>query len=663
MATRKSVASKSARNSGLFKTNRRIRLGIWGLGRGSSFYKACAAVNIDVVAGCDYNQHMRDGFLEAHPGAFVTADADEFLAQDFDAVLLATFCPSHGPDAIRCLNAGKHVLSEVTAFFTMAEGVALVEAVEKSGKVYNLAENYPFQAANMWLAEKWRTGLFGKLMYAEFEYVHETRSLCYTYIDGKPVQPGHHLHAWRSWLRGHYYCTHSLGPVMYITGERPTRVVSLTGGPTIAGLPKGDGKGKGKGGVATSLITMSNGSVVRNLMGGTTNDTNIQRLWGTLGAAEQNIGAPLRLRLGATGHSPLLPVKAKWDKLGELAMSAGHGGGDFWVLYFFARQILTGEPAPFDIYNAADVTIPGIQSLRSADNGGAPMDCPDFRDPKQRDQYRDDHWQQEKLDPKNWAFPADADPAITGQFSTIVKAVIRLAPLYRAYADWVSVMDAVDQPSKIVAIIDQFTQAHPEMVKVYREARAMIDAYPAANAARVLREMLEDVGGEKEVLAPKAMATARKHLAALRKRGATAHTVSDFACSSVQPKPPSIDRAKLPATTTRFTPAMFCGDSGYCDIRTNINKKDGVIYLRGTISVEQASTGTLFFGADGPFKIWLNRKPLACEPKASGPVVPSRYSARVKWKKGVNEVLFAVDTLNGGIWGAAASALVSDAKI
>jgi len=35
----------------IFDTNRRIRLGIWGLGRGTSFYSSCAGCNVDVVAG------------------------------------------------------------------------------------------------------------------------------------------------------------------------------------------------------------------------------------------------------------------------------------------------------------------------------------------------------------------------------------------------------------------------------------------------------------------------------------------------------------------------------------------------------------------------------------------------------------------------------------
>ena len=105
----------------IFKTDKKIRLGIWGLGRGMSFYNSCRALNFDVVAGCDYNQHMRDNFLKQNPGAAATANAAEFLAMDFDAVLLATYCVAHADDAIACLRAGKHVVVEKPCTITLAD--------------------------------------------------------------------------------------------------------------------------------------------------------------------------------------------------------------------------------------------------------------------------------------------------------------------------------------------------------------------------------------------------------------------------------------------------------------------------------------------------------------------------------------------------------------
>ena len=503
-----------SKHDSVLGTDKRIRLGIWGLGRGTHFYRTCRELNFDVVAGCDFVEHMRDQFKEANPGALVTPDADEFLAADFDAVLLATYCPNHADDSIRCLEAGKHVLAEVTSFHTMAEGVRLVEAVEKSGLIYNLAENYPFSAANMYLARQWREGLFGELIYAEYEYVHEVRELCYTYLGGKPITPGDTVHNWRSWIDYHYYNTHSLGPVMVITGLRPTRVVALPGSQRIAGYPM-EGT-EGMPGIAPSLISLSNGSVMRNLMGATTSNTHIQRLWGTLGSSEV-VDGELRLRLGASGNSPKFAVTPTWQELGELAVKTGHGGGDFWVLYYFARQILFGEPAPFDIYTAADCTSPGILAFRSAHENGAPQEVPDFRDKAQREKYRNDHFACPRYDVEHGLFPRGADKALVGNFTTLMKDVIRHALLYRAYADWVSVSEAVKEPAGIAEVADNLIKDLPEMRAAFKAAHKIMDAYPESDGARVLREMLALVD-EKALARRTFLADARKQRDRLKRK-------------------------------------------------------------------------------------------------------------------------------------------------
>ncbi|HOZ45392.1 MAG TPA: hypothetical protein PLO37_03125 [Candidatus Hydrogenedentes bacterium] len=482
----------------VFDTDKRIRLGVWGLGRGLNFFRACSDLNIDVVAGCDFNEHMRKRFRELNPEALVTADAGEFLDADFDAVLLATFCPAHAADAIRCLEAGKHVLSEVTSFHTMAEGVALVEAVERSGKVYNLAENYPFTAAQMYIARRWREGLFGDLLYAEGEYVHEVRSLCYTYIDGVPIIPGDRLHNWRSWLHFHFYCTHSLGPIMHATGTRPTRVVTLPGHVILPGYPPT--KLGHLGSIAPSLITMDNGAVVRNLMGGTTSDTHVFRYWGTRGAAEISDG--LYLRLGAAGGAPKLKVEADWGELTPLVEKMGHGGGDFWVLYYFARQILFGEPAPWDIYRAADVTIPGILAYRSSCEGGQPYDVPDFRKAADRDAWRADTAAQPHGDVRKSVFPRHADRRKAERFDALVKELLRYAEIYRTYADWAVVSDDVCQPERVVEFADCFVEAYPKMRRAMKEARRLADAYPRSQGAKVLNEILE-LADERELMRPR----------------------------------------------------------------------------------------------------------------------------------------------------------------
>ncbi len=490
----------------IFPPDQRIRLGIWGLGRGRSFIRAAAALNMDIVAGCDFHQGMRDAFRQHCPDALLTADEDEFLACGLDAVLVATYCPDHALHAIKALAAGIHVLSEVTAFMTPAEGVALVEAVERSGKVYNLAENYPFTAANMYLAKLWREGFFGDLAYAEYEYVHGVGR---TYAN--PEEPGNRVHHWRGWLNYHYYCTHSLGPVMVITGLRPEAVVAYPQEVQNYGVIKGrgrkvDGILPGLGAFAPSLIRMSNGGVMRNLMGGTTADSHHQRLFGTKASAEM---PPLSIKVGATGSAMPIRVDPPWPELGDWAEQAGHGGGDFWVLYYFMRQILTGEKAPWDIYASCDVTLAGMQALRSSEAEGVSMEIPDFRDPSARERYRHDHWIQPHLDPAR-IFPDDQDLAVTNDFSAASRDLDRSATCVRKALDAMTVypVAAPEDQSRIIRLVKEVRESAPAYARIYARARRIVDAYPDSQGGHALRELLEDVGEEHRVMRPDAFVAA-----------------------------------------------------------------------------------------------------------------------------------------------------------
>lgn len=480
---------------------KRFKMGIWGLGRGTSFFWNANALGIDVVAGCDFHDTAREAFHKICPDATLTADEDEFLAMDFDAVLIATYCPDHAKHAIKALKAGKHVLSEVTAFFTPADGVALVEAVEESGRVYNLAENYPFTKLNMYLARLYKEGLFGELTYAEFDYVHGGANPVVSYPDGTPMEPGNQLHSWRGWLNYHYYCTHSLGPVMVISGLRPEKVTAFPEDVLSRGCVHG--KGRKVDGImpnlcafAPSLIQMSNGGIVRNLMGGSTADSRMQRFFATKASAIGN-----KLTLGAAESKVgVLEIEPEWEAMGKAAESAGHGGGDFWTLYYFARQIHTGEKAPWDIYSAADVTLAGIQALRSAVHEGTPMEVPDFRSKEVRDRYRDDYWMAPHIDPAR-IFPDDQDLAITGDFAAACKEAVPLIMLVRQALDGMKVYEFVRSEQKITVInkVKELRAKLPDIAKSYRRLRKIADAYPESQGGIALLEKLE-LGDEALIL-------------------------------------------------------------------------------------------------------------------------------------------------------------------
>jgi hypothetical protein len=215
----------------------------------------------------------------------------------------------------------------------------------------------------------------------------------------------------------------------------------------------------------------------------------------------------------------MLAVNPCWEGLGELAAQTGHGGGDFWTLYYFAREILTGEKGPFDIYGGCDVTIPGIQALRSSMEGGKPMEVPDFRKKADRNRYRNDDWQQERYDTSAGVFggfvPDASDKA--ANFSTIMKDMVTFAPIYRAYADWKRVRSALREPEAFLPIAKRLLENYGPLVAAYKDARAIIDAYPKSDGTQVLSEMLE-VGEETKVLEPAFLPTLKKEIAALRRK-------------------------------------------------------------------------------------------------------------------------------------------------
>ncbi|MBQ7404070.1 MAG: Gfo/Idh/MocA family oxidoreductase [Lentisphaeria bacterium] len=477
----------------IFNTEKRIRLGIWGLGRGSAFIKAARELNIDVVAGCDFNDEIRERFRKECPEAKITSDEKEFLSNpDMDAVLVATFFTAHADHAIKALEAGYHVMSEVTAFFTPADGVRLAEAVEKSGKVYNLLENYPFTKENMYLAKMWKDGLFGEFQYGEFDYLHSCRDLCYRYCvppDFPEIEPGYTAHSWRSWLDFHYYCTHSLGPCMKIAGVRPVEITAFPEAVELPGFLPGSGMSK----PCASLIRMNNGGIMRNLCGATTGDYHMaKRIWGTRAAAE-SLDGNLTLRLGAAGGAEKTPVQPVWPELGELAETSGHGGGDFWELYYFARQILTGEPAPWDIYSACDVTLAGIMAVRSHEQNGAPMEIPDFRDPAVREKYRNDHGAMKRpFDPAK-IFPEGHDTALTSGFNRLIVSLEKTSVLLRKALDGAKVYEQISGDKarlQVIQSLHQILEQLPALFEARSAAQNLISLYPDSPAAYALKGML-----------------------------------------------------------------------------------------------------------------------------------------------------------------------------
>ncbi|MCP4641374.1 MAG: hypothetical protein GY851_13115, partial [bacterium] len=164
----------------------------------------------------------------------------------------------------------------------------------------------------------------------------------------------------------------------------------------------------------------------------------------------------------------------------------------------FARQLLFGEPAPFDIYNAADVTIPGILAYRSAQEDGAPIDVPNFRKKADRDAYRRDDVGQARYD-LDGMFPKRADKTKTKHFDRVIRDLLHHAGTVRAFADWSKVFGEAQDKAAIVGMADTLIESYPDIRSTMRKARRLADLYPRSDGARVLKDVLA-LAGEEAVL-------------------------------------------------------------------------------------------------------------------------------------------------------------------
>ena len=198
----------------------KIKVGVFGVGRGMDLAKCFMMTDAEIVAICDNHKERREKAMQKLDKSVVAYENfDDFINHPMDAVILANNFYQHAPYAIQCFERNIHVFSECTAHGTMGEGVALVRAFEKSKSIYMLAENYPQMRFNREMKRIADSGKLGKIMYAEGEYNHPVSPWDTNFTKTYRFYPKH----WRHFTPATYYITHSLGPLMNATGATPKK--------------------------------------------------------------------------------------------------------------------------------------------------------------------------------------------------------------------------------------------------------------------------------------------------------------------------------------------------------------------------------------------------------------------------------------------------------
>ena len=374
---------------------KKLKIGVFGVGRGIDLAKNFMLLNCDVVALCDNRPNRMAEAVEKLGGDIATYESfDEFIQHDMDVVILPNFFHEHAPYAIKCFERGIHVFSECISNGTMAEGVELIRAFEKSNSIYMLAENYPQMRFNREIKRVCDNGSLGKILYAEGEYNHPADPNDTDFAKRYRYFENH----WRHFLPRTYYITHSLGPIMWATGATPKRVTAFS---VFNPLEEKYPSASNVGDQASLIMTQNDDGSIFRLTGCAAFGAhhNAYRVCGTKGQIEnlRGMGEQVMLRYNAwdtpEGMERNNLYTPDWnDPDIDLIKASGHGGGDYLTARMFLDCIRAGKQPehPFDIYSAVNMSSLAILAHRSALENGTPYDIPDFKQEEWRIRYEND---------------------------------------------------------------------------------------------------------------------------------------------------------------------------------------------------------------------------------------------------------------------------------
>ena len=366
-----------------------IKVGIVGV-RGLSVVGAMKAMpdEVKITAICDLDEGClkwaKEEIERDNPNAgdlqAYRIYEDMIEKADIDAVVISTPMQCHVPQAITALQAGKHVMCEVTAAVTMDELWWLIENVEKSGKIYMYAENYCYMPDCQLVRALVKKGMFGEIYYGEGEYTHDCTEL----------RNWHGKTGWRTYwqmgTRGAFYPTHSLGPVMQCFDD--DRIVSIAsfspGNHNPYGLRNDD--------LTQTMCQLESGKLVKlrvDTISPRPHAMTYYQIQGTKGCYEApRLGGEAQIAIvteddpqGYTHWRPLsdfkdyLPDRYKTGA-GE---GAGHGGGDYYIVKDFIDAIETNTQPELNVYKAAEWTSVALLSQLSVTNQGKLLEVPNFR--------------------------------------------------------------------------------------------------------------------------------------------------------------------------------------------------------------------------------------------------------------------------------------------
>ncbi len=340
---------------------------------------------------------------------------EPMLASDaVDAVAIFTQRWTHGPLVVQGLTAGKHVYSAVPMAITEQEIAAIIDAVKATGLTYMMGETSQYNPATVYARNQIAAGAFGRLFYAEGDYLHDMDLGFYEAYQYSGGEQWKETASYPPLL----YPTHAIGGVL---GAWQTHAVSVS----AIGVSDDRGDGVFDREISQFDNDVSNATALYEVAGGGSFRTNEFR----------RVGYPSQIResrfrfFGTEASMEQLATVAFWqDKRGIEEISEllepkptmspddpslqhispdlraaftsgsapvhgrerlprefdeihnGHEGSHHFLVDDFVSAVNAGSLPPVNAWVAARYTMPGIVAHESSRLGGTRLAIPDFGD-------------------------------------------------------------------------------------------------------------------------------------------------------------------------------------------------------------------------------------------------------------------------------------------
>lgn len=355
----------------------KIRCGIVGVvGRGQVYVQPMMDYEFsEITAICDLNEEgMREYATRIGNNVAMFTNYEEMIDSGLiDLVVIGTPIPLHVSQSVYALERDIHVVCEVSAASTVEECRRLYRAVKNSKAQYMMAENVNFYKEVIIIQKLIEAGYLGEVHYAEGQYLHYNDSPFGT---------------WREINYGATYCTHNLGPMLsWFDNERIEKVCCVGSG---RHRKSPDGSKELKREMANVMLCKTESGRLLQVRLDFCTPTPYMlpfEVSGSKGRAMIRQTAPKSetyIHIASPDYDQtsyaeewkslqyyereFLP--ASWIEATEKIANSGHSRGDYVMVTEILKALHEGRQLPINFDMAMNMTLPGIMSKVSIDNGG-----------------------------------------------------------------------------------------------------------------------------------------------------------------------------------------------------------------------------------------------------------------------------------------------------